>query len=278
MERTGPLARFETIFGVLGGLYGITVTVVITWLLRSTGAAPCDEPNTTCIAGINSVTLTFLILFGLLSLGVLFGALAHGRWNCAGSLGVLLLFTVVLAMETVLAILSIGILLAPAMLAALLSSLCALVGLVESHLPARRIVELASGVASGMIGIAALYYIFFFPSIQYTGPNFGGSFSVVSLYGFGRVLPALLTFSIVAFLAAGGAASNALRGSRTGQALLIVAALALAAAALAAWFVDDTMFYLHSVGMALLPSLALALVAVVLALGNRRGRSPEVAV
>jgi hypothetical protein len=165
MERMGPLARFETIFGVLGGLYGIAVTVVITWLLPSTGAAPCDEPNTTCIAGVDSLTVSFLILFGLLSLGVLFGALAHGRWNRAGSLGVLLLCTVVLAMETVLAIFSIGILLAPAMLAALLSSLCALIGLVESHLPARRAVELACGAASGIIGIAALYYIFFFPSI-----------------------------------------------------------------------------------------------------------------
>ncbi|MGO8950054.1 MAG: hypothetical protein ACLQUY_20840, partial [Ktedonobacterales bacterium] len=71
--------------------------------------------------------------------------------------------------------------------------------------------------------------------------------------------------------------SNALRGSRTGQALLIVAALALAAAALASWFVDDTTFYVHSVGIGLLPSLALALIAVVLALVGRSGRAPAAA-
>ncbi|MGO8947011.1 MAG: hypothetical protein ACLQUY_04980 [Ktedonobacterales bacterium] len=278
MERIGRLERLETLFGVGGGLYGIAVTVATTWVIRSTGAAPCGEvPNTTCVAGVNSVTLTFLILFGMLSLGVLVGALAHGRWRRAGALGVLWLCTVVLAMETLLAILSIGVLLAPAMLAAVGSSLCALVGLVESHLPVRRVVELASGVLSGMIGIATLVYIFFFPSIQYTGPTFGGSFSIASFYGLGRVLPALLTFGFVAFLAASGASSNALRGSRTGQALLIVAALALAATALASWFVDDTTFYVHSVGIGLLPSLALALVAVVLALVGRSGRAPAAA-
>ena len=278
MELTGPLARFETIFGVVGGLYGIALTGVATWLIRSTGAAPCGQPNTTCVAGVDSLTLMFLVLFGLLSLGVLVGALAHGHWKHAGALGVLLLCTVVLSMETILAILSIGVLLAPAMLAAVISSLCALTGLVTSHLPVRRVVELASGVASGMIGIAALFYIFFFPSVQYSGANFGGSFSVASLYGLGRVLPALLTFGFVAFLVAGGASANALRGSRTGQALLIVAALVLAAASFASWFVDDTLFYLHTVGIALLPSLALALVAVILAFGGRSGRSPAVTV
>jgi hypothetical protein len=87
----------------------------------------------------------------------------------------------------------------------------------------------------------------------------------------------LLTFGLAAFLAAVGASSNALSGSRTGQVLLSVAALALAAAALASWFVDDTTFYLHSVGIRLLPSLALALVAVVLAFVGRSGRAPEAA-
>ena len=274
MEQIG---RLETLFGVLGGLYGIAVTVVATWVIRSSGAARCGEPTTNCVAGVDVLTITFLILFGVLSLGVLVGALAHGRWKRAGALGVLLLCTFVLAMETLLAILSIGVLLAPAMLAAVVSSLCALVGVLESHLPVRRVVELAFGVASGIIGIATLWYIFFFPSIQYTGANFGGSFSVADLYGLGRVLPAFLTFGLVAFLAAAGASANALRGSRSGQALLIVAALALAAAVLAAWFVGDTTFYLHSVGMALLPSLALALIAVVLAFVGRSERAPEIA-
>jgi hypothetical protein len=274
MERLG---RLETLFGVVGGLYGIALTVVAIWLIGSTGAAPCSEPTTNCVAGVDSLTVTFLLLFGVLSLGVLVGALAHGRYQRAGALGVLLLCSIVLAMETVLAILSIGVLLAPAMLAAVASSLCALVGVLESHLPVRRVVEFASGVSSGLIGIATLFYLFFFPSIQSTGPNFGGSFSVADLYGLGRVLPALLTFGLVAFLAAAGAASNALRGSRTGQALLILASLALAAAALASWLVDDTTFYLHSVGMALLPSLALALIAIVLAFVGRSGRAPGVA-
>jgi hypothetical protein len=58
---------------------------------------------------------------------------------------------------------------------------------------------------------------------------------------------------------------------------LIVAAVALGAVALAAWFVDDTTFYLHSVGMGLLPSFALALVAVVSAFAGRSGRAPAVA-
>jgi hypothetical protein len=275
MERSGALARFETIFGVVGGLYGIALTVVALWLILTTGAAPCTNPAT-CIGGVDPVTLTFLIGFGALSLGVLASALAHGRWKRAGALGVLWLCTVVLIMETVLAILSIGVLLAPAMLAALLSSLCALVEVFDSHLPVSRVVELVCGAASGLIGIATLYYMFFFPSIQYTGPNFGGNFSVADLYGLGRALPALLTFSLVAFLVAAGAASNALRGSRAGQALLIIAALALGAAALAGWFVDDTMFYLHSVGMGLLPSFALALVAVALAFAGPSGRAPAV--
>ena len=274
MEQIG---RLETLFGVGGGLYGIAFTVVATWVIRSTGAAPCSEPTTNCVAGVDTLTITFIVLFGGLSLGVLVGALAHGRWKRAGALGVLLLCTVVLAMETLLAILSIGVLLAPAMLAAVVSSLCALVGVFEFHLPVRSVVELGAGVLSGMIGIATLWYIFFFPSIQTTGPNFGGSFSVADFYGLGRVLPAFLTFGLVAFLAAAGASSNALRDSRTGQALLIVATLALVAAALAAWFVDDTTFYLHSVGMGLLPSLALALVAVVLAFVGRSGRAPEAA-
>ncbi|PWT74363.1 MAG: hypothetical protein C5B60_06810 [Chloroflexi bacterium] len=275
MERIGRLERLETIFGVVGGLYGITVTVAAMWLIWSTGAAPCGEPTTTCVAGVDSLTLTFLILFGLLSLGVLVAALAHGRYKRGGALGVLLLCTVVLAMETLLALLSIGVLLAPAMLAAVGSSLCALVGVFESQLPVRRVVELACGAASGMLSIATLEYLFFFPSVQYSGANFGGTFSIADFYGVERVLPAFLTFGLVAFLAAGGAASNALRSSRTGQALLIIAALVLAAAALASWFVDDTAFYLHSVGMALLPSFALTLVAVVLAVGGRSGRVPE---
>ncbi len=277
MERIRLLERLEMLFGVLGGLYGIAFTVVATWVIRSTGAALCSVPTTNCVAGVDSLTITFFILFGVLSLGVLVGAVAHGRWKRAGALGVLLLCSVVLAMETVLAILSIGVLLAPAMLAAVVSSLCALVGVFESHLPVRRVVELASGVLSGMIGIATLEYIFFFPSIQYTGANFGGSFSVADLYGLGRVLPAFLTFGLVAFLEASGASSNALRGSRTGQALLIVATLALVAAVLASWFVDDTTFYLHSVGMGLLPSLALALLVVVLAFVGRSGRAPKIA-
>ena len=274
MER---IERLETLFGVGGGLYGIALTVVATWLIRSTGAAPCGEPATSCVAGVDTLTVTFLILFGVLSLGVLVGALAYGRWKRAGALGVLLLCTVMLAMETLLAILSIGVLLAPATLAAVVSSLCALMGVFERHLPVRRVVELASGVLSGMIGIATLFYTFFFPSIQYTGANFGGSFSVADFYGLGRVLPAFLTFGLVAFLAAGGATSNALHGSRAGQALLIVAVLVLAAAALAAGFVDDTTFYLHSVGIGLLPSLALALVAVVLAFVGQSGRATEIA-
>jgi hypothetical protein len=275
MERMGRLDRLETLFGVLGGLYGIAFTVVATWFIWSMGAAPCGAPITPCVAGINSITLTYLLLFGVLSLGVLVGALAHGRWKRAGALGVLLLCTVVLAMETQLAIFSIGVLLAPATLAAVVASLYALVGVFENHLPVRRVVELAAGAASGMLGIATLVYLFLFPSIQYTGPDFGGTFSVAEVYGWGRVLPALLTFGVVAFLAAVGASSNALSGSRTGQALLSVAALALAAAALASWFVDDTTFYLHSVGSGLLPSLALALVAVVLAFVGRSGRAPE---
>ena len=277
MERVRRSERLETLFGVGGGLYGIALTVVALWIIQSTGAAPCSVPATNCVAGVDTLTLTFLILFGALSIGVLVGALAHGRWKRAGALGVLLLCTPVLAMETLLAIVSIGVLLAPAMVTALLSSAFALDGLLESRLPARRLVELASGVLSGMIGIATLYYIFFFSTIQYTGANFGGSFSVADFYGLGRVLPAFLTFGLVAFLAAGGATSNALRGSRAGQALLIVATLALAAAALTAWFVDDTTFYLHSVGIGLLPSLALALVAVVLAVFGRSGRAPEIA-
>jgi hypothetical protein len=271
----GRLDRLETLFGVIGGLYGIAFTVVATWFIWSTGAAPCGALITTCIAGVNSVTLTFLLLFGVLSLGVMVGALAHGRWKRAGGLGVLLLCTVVLALETLLAIFSIGVLLAPAMLAAVVSSLYALVGVFESHLAVRRVVELAAGAASGMLGIATLIYLFLLPSIQYTGPDFGGTFSVAEFYGLGRVLPALLTFGLVAFLAAGSASSNALSGSRSGQALLIVAALALAAAGLAAQFVDDTTFYLHSVGIGLLPSLALALLAVVLALVGRSRRAPE---
>src|SRR5215472_12239518 len=170
MQRIERVERLETLFGVAGGLYGIAVTVVAAWVIRSTGAAPCDEePNTGCIAGVNSVTLTFLILFGLLSLGILVGALAHGRYKRAGALGALWLCTVVLALQTLLALFSIGVLLTPAMLGAVASSLCALVSLLESHLPVRRVVELACGVLSGLIGIATLEYIFFFPSIQYTG-------------------------------------------------------------------------------------------------------------
>jgi hypothetical protein len=274
MERLG---RLEVIFGVIAGLYGTAFTIVAILFIRLTGAAPCGEPNTTCVAGINSVTLTFLVLVGALSLGVMLGALAHSRRQRAGALGVLLLCTVVLALEAMLAIFSIGVLFAPAVLAAVVASLYALVPLSGSHLSVRCVVELAAGVSSGIAGIAALLNIFFLSTIQYEGPNYGGTFSVADFYGLGKVLPALLTFGLVAFLVAGGATSNALRGSRSGQALLIVAALALAAAAVASQFVDDTTFYLHSVGIGLLPSLALALLAVVLALVGQSGRAPEAA-
>jgi hypothetical protein len=54
-------------------------------------------------------------------------------------------------------------------------------------------------------------------------------------------------------------------------------ALALAAAAIASQFEDDSTFYLHSVGIGLLPSLALALLAVVLALVGQGGRAREAA-
>jgi hypothetical protein len=273
MERSGPLARLETIFGVVGGLYGIAGAVFAPRLLRSTGYG-CGPPYTTC--GVDSATVTLLILFGVCSLGVLFGALAHGRWKHAGALGVLLLCTGVLAMGTLLGDFTIG--LTPAMLAAGVSSLCALVDLLNIHLPMRRVVELVLGAASGVIGSAALFSLFFYSSILYTaGPNFWLSTSIADFYGLGRVLPALLPFGLVAVLAAAGASANALSGSRTGQALLVGATVALGAAALAAWFVGDTTFYLHSVGIGLLPSFALALVAVVLAFTGRSERAPAVA-
>lgn len=272
MERIG---RLEAIFGVITGLYGVTLSIVIAVVIRATGTSSCSLPIDTCIAGMNSITFMFLVLFAALSLGVMVGALAHGRSRRAGALGVLLLCSVVLAMEALLAIFSVGVLFAPAVLAAVVASLYALVSLSESHLPVRRLVELAAGAASGIIGIAALDNIFFLSTIQYEGANFGGTFSVAEFYGLGKILPALLTFGLVAFLVAGGASSNALRGSRSGQALLIVAALALAAAAVASQFVDDTTLYLHSVGIGLLPSLALALLAVVLALVGQRVRAPE---
>ena len=52
-------------------------------------------------------------------------------------------------------------------------------------------------------------------------------------------------------------------------------ASAVAATALASWCVDDTTFYLHSVGIGMLPSLALALMAVVLAYVGRSGPVPD---
>ncbi len=272
MERIG---RLEAICGLVAGIYGTVLTVVLALAVRATGT--CGAPLTTCIAGINSTTLMFLVLFAALSLGVMAGALAHGRSRRAGALGVLLLCTVALAMEALLAMFSIGVLFAPAVLAGLVASLYALVSVSESHPSARHVAELAAGAASGMIGIAVLFYIFFFPTIESTGPNSGGTLSIVDLYGLGRAWPALLTFGLVAFLAAGGAAANALSGSRGGQALLIVATLALAGAAIASQFVDDTAFYLHTVGIWLLPSFALAIVAVALALGGRGGRAPEAA-
>ena len=275
MERSGPLARFETIFGVVGGLYGIVGAVYSTRLLRSTGPG-CGPPYTACVAGVDSITVTLLILFGVCSLGVLFGALAHGLWKRGGALGVLLLCTGVLAMGTLMGFFPIG--LSPAMLAAGLSSVFALLDLLNIHLPMRRVAELVSGAASGVIGSVALFSLFFYSSIQYTAsPNFWLSISIADFYGLGRVLPALLPFGLIAVLAAAGASANALRGSRTGRALLVVATVALGAAALAAWFVDDTTFYLHSVGIGLLPSFALALVAVVLAFTGRSGRALAVA-
>jgi hypothetical protein len=271
------IRRLEVVCGLVAGLYGVALSGVLTLVIRATGASSCSLPIDTCIAGMNSITFMFLVLFTALSLGVMLGALAHGRSQRAGALGVLLLCTVVLAMEAFLAMFSIGVLFAPAVLAGVVASLYALVSESESNLPVRSVLELAAGFASGMIGIAALDYVFFFPSIQYNGPDFGGLFNVAGFYGLGKVLPALLTFGLVAFLIAGGASSNALRGSRSGRALLIVAALALGAAAIASQFVDDTLFYLHTVGIWLLPSLGLALVAAVLALAGHGGRAPVAA-
>ncbi len=272
----------ETLLGVLAGVYGIAASVVTTLVIRAMGGAPCGPPQTTCIGGINPVTVTFLILFAVFSLGVMAGAWAHGQMGQAGAVGVLWLSTVMLALLTTLGLFSVGVFFAPGMLGAVAASLFALVSLLDNRLSVRRVFELAAGALSGIAGIAALVFVFFMPSIQYESADFGGTFSVAAFYGMGRVLPALLIrrwngagaaliFGVVAFLVAGGASSNALRSSRSGRALLIVAVLALGAAAVTSQFVDDSRFYLHTVGIWLLPSLALALIAAALAFAGSGG-------
>jgi hypothetical protein len=156
MERSRQIGQLEVICGLVAGLYGLTLTLVIALVIRTTGAAACVEPLTACTAGIHSTTFMFIGQFDALSLGVMLGALAHGRSRRVGALGVLLLCTVVLAMEAFLAMFSIGVLFAPAVLAAVVASLYALVSVWESHLSVRRVVELAAGAASGIVGIAAL--------------------------------------------------------------------------------------------------------------------------
>lgn len=271
MERVG---RLEAIVGVAAGIYGVAVTVAATLIIKRANGAPCGMPETACIGGINSITVTFLMMFGALFLGVAIGAFAHGQAGAAGAVGVLWLCSVMLSMLTVLGMFSIGIFVAPGTLAALVASCFALASLIEDRLSPRRWGELAAGGAAGVLGIVALVFVFFFPTIQYNGPDRGGSFSVADFYGLGKVLPAFLTFGVVAFLVAAGAASNAVRGSRTGRVLVALAGCALAAVAIVSPFVDDTAFYLHTVGLWLLPSLTLTLIAAAFAFVGPSRRAP----
>lgn len=276
----GRIGRIEAWLGLAAGIYGVAVTVIITVLIRQTGAASCGEPRDACIASVNSVTVFFLVGFVTLFALAAVGAALHGFQRSVVGAALLWVSVAELAMFTALGLFSIGLAMLPGTITLLGVAVIALVRLTEWRLTWLRWIEVLAGVGAGVLGIAAMVGLVFWPSIEYSGPNYGGTFSIASFYGLASVLPVFLLVVALAYLVAGAALAHAVYGSRAGYALLALGTVAFicielagalvpdtasnlrSVAEIAGVIIPDTTYYLRSVAQFLTPGAVLAVIAV----------------
>jgi hypothetical protein len=196
------MRRLEAIYGLVAAIYGCAVTVVIGAAVSS-GMLPADKPGALFF---QAVDFTAFLAVGL-------GAALHAAdvpAGSAGPVGVALLWlgTAVAGMLTALVALSIGIFLLPGTALALAASVTALLRIPAQPRPPSPLgwLELLSGVAAPVAGLAGLGLLLYWPSIEYLGPDKGGTFSRADLYGIAPTLPLFLGALLLGVLVAIGAA------------------------------------------------------------------------
>lgn len=140
-----------------------------------------------------------------------------------------------------------------------------------------RTIEGVCGVLAGVLGLAGLGIAFWAPgevSCTSTTTSEGATtqtchmVSYIAANGLSGVLPVIVGFAIVLVALALGAALHGWRGAREGRGMLWVATALL---------VFGNFLTLLSIGVFLLPSTLLALVASVLAAIGRREPAPQTA-
>ncbi len=274
MQGMRGMRRLEAIFGLVAAIYGCAVTALIGAAISS-GTLPADKPGALFFQAVGFT--------GFLAVGL--GAALHAADLPAGPVGVALLWlgTAVAGMLTTLGALSIGICLLPGTALAVAASVMALLRISAQPHPPSPLgwLELLSGVAAPVAGLAGLVLLLYWASIEYVGPDKGGTFSRADLYGIAPTLPLFLGAMLLGMVVAIGAALHALKRVALGRALLWLATLLLAAATGLAFAGVDTVRYLSIAGPNLVPALTLAALAslaslAALASAGRINTAPEV--
>ncbi len=259
------LRRLEALFGLVAAIYGCAMTVMIGAAISS-GMLPADKPGALFFQAVGFAAF----------LAVELGAALHAADLPASPVGVALLWlgTAVAGLLTALGALSIGICLLPGTALALAASVTALLRIPAQPRPPSPLgwLELLSGVAAPVAGLAGLGLLLYWASIEYVGPDKGGTFSRADLYGIAPTLPLFLGGLLLGLVVASGAALHALKRVALGRALLWLATLLLAAATVLAFAGVDTVRYLSIAGPHLVPALTLAALAALAALASA-GRS-----
>lgn len=248
------IRRAEAICGIIAAVYGCAATAVIGALIYN-GSLPATKPE----------ALFFMALaFGaFLAVGV--GAAWHALGG--GAIGIALLWpgAVIAGLMTYLGVFSIGIFILPGTMLAVVASCMALARIptLPRHPSALGWVELLSGVAVPVAGIAGLYLLLYWSSIYYNGPNRGGYFSRATLNGLATTLPLFLGGVLLSVLVGFGAAAHAIAHAPAGRVLLWLATLLLAAATALAFagLSINAVPYLALAGPYLVPALILAAIA-----------------
>jgi hypothetical protein len=261
MQGMQGMRRLEAIYGLVAAIYGCAVTVVIAAAISS-GTLPADKPGALFF---QAVDFTAFLAVGL-------GAALHAADLPASPVGVALLWlgTAVAGMLTALGALSIGVFLLPGTALAVAASVMALLRIPAQPRPPSPLgwLELLSGVAAPVAGLAGLGLLLYWASIEYVGPDKGGTFSRAALYGIAPTLPLFLGALLLGLVVAIGAALHALKRVPFGRALLWLATLLLAAATVLAFAGVDTVHYLSIAGPHFVPALTLAALAALAALAS----------
>lgn len=246
----------ETICGLAGGALGLAGLGVAFFAPLGTDAGSTCDSSGSCtnyshavsyagMQGIGSV-IPYLIVIGLPMLGVAVGATVHATRGSGVARGVLQFCALLLGVFTVLGALSVGIFLLPGTALAIAASVLSGRPRPENAPPGiggLRSLEIACGVASGVLGTLALYLIVF--GIPSCPANSAGGVTTATVYssagstvtspcatayahlGLAGVLPFLIAVVVPLLAVALGAAAHGLRRSRAGAVFLWLGTLAL---------------------------------------------------